>query len=349
MIAVIFEVIPGEQTRQQYLDIAASLVPALRQIDGFLSIERFQSLSDPGKLLSLSFWRDEQAVAQWRNTEQHRCAQQEGRGGVFQDYRLRIATVVRDYGLVDREQAPADSRDAHEDAQASASMQAYLAKHYVTRAQLAGLCGVDEQTLTDLLAARLLPGPSYVVSELGTVRSYVFGELPAPGAVAGDYFHPTCVHWFERARHLIDSDGMTQAPAALQRQFISHFQAALIELNTSTWRLGDCVDDDGVAIAAGMAARADSAWVHFLNGTFGLCVADPVSEAAIARKEILQEKLSALSENGSKSLFSQPEIGPLRAVICAYAQSAMPFSPVDFPISSRKRLVDDLLARLRQH
>lgn len=111
MIAVIFEVWPANDgARAQYLDIAAGLRPLLDNIDGFLSIERFESLSEPGKILSLSLWRDEEAVAQWRNIEAHRAAQAAGRGGVFRDYRLRIAGVIRDYGMSDRVQAPADSR-----------------------------------------------------------------------------------------------------------------------------------------------------------------------------------------------------------------------------------------------
>ncbi len=111
MIAVIFEVWPGE--RDAYLDIAASLRPLLDGIDGFISIERFESLAEPGKLVSLSFWRDEDAVARWRNLDAHRKAQARGRGGVLRDYRLRIAEVSRDYGFEDRAQAPKDSRAAN--------------------------------------------------------------------------------------------------------------------------------------------------------------------------------------------------------------------------------------------
>ena len=114
MIAVIFEVQPAEGKRDAYLGIAAELRPLLDGIDGFISIERFQSLSDPNKLLSLSFWADEEAVAQWRNVEAHRHAQAAGRASVFEDYRLRIAGVVRDYGMHAREQAPADSRSVHD-------------------------------------------------------------------------------------------------------------------------------------------------------------------------------------------------------------------------------------------
>ena len=113
MIAVIFEVWPEDGRKQEYLDIAAGLRPLLDGIDGFISIERFQSLVEPGKILSLSFWRDEKAVAQWRQFEPHRAAQAKGRAEVFQDYRLRIAGVIRDYGMVEREQAPADSREVH--------------------------------------------------------------------------------------------------------------------------------------------------------------------------------------------------------------------------------------------
>jgi len=113
MIAVIFEVWPAPGERETYLDIAAALRPLLDEIDGFVSIERFASLSDPGKLLSLSFWRDEAAIAQWRNLEAHRVAQSKGRSGVFSDYRLRIAAIVRDYGLRDRTEAPSDSRAVH--------------------------------------------------------------------------------------------------------------------------------------------------------------------------------------------------------------------------------------------
>ena len=111
MIAVIFEVWPADDGRQTYLDIAAKLKPELEQIDGFISIERFQSLVDDRKLLSLSFWRDEEAVKAWRNVEHHRQAQAAGRGGVLRDYRLRVAAVVRDYGMTERDEAPVDSRE----------------------------------------------------------------------------------------------------------------------------------------------------------------------------------------------------------------------------------------------
>jgi heme-degrading monooxygenase HmoA len=113
MLAVIFEVWPRDEHRRGYLDWAARLRPELEGMEGFLSIERFQSLTDPGKLLSLSFWRDEECLAKWRQLEAHRAAQSAGRRTMFRDYRLRIAAVVRDYGLEDRDEAPEDSRRLH--------------------------------------------------------------------------------------------------------------------------------------------------------------------------------------------------------------------------------------------
>jgi heme-degrading monooxygenase HmoA len=114
MIAVIFEAIPAAGQLELYLDIAAGLKPELSKIEGFISIERFQSLSAPGKVLSLSFWEDEKAIEQWRNMEMHRSAQAVGRSKVFDDYHLRIAQVFRNYTRFDREEAPADSRQVHD-------------------------------------------------------------------------------------------------------------------------------------------------------------------------------------------------------------------------------------------
>lgn len=113
MIAVIFEVEPAPGRRAEYLDTALALRASLAAIDGFVSVERFESLTHPGRLLSLSFWRDEEAVQRWRTLDAHRAAQEAGRGGVFRDYRLRVAQVVRDYGMQERAAAPPDSRARH--------------------------------------------------------------------------------------------------------------------------------------------------------------------------------------------------------------------------------------------
>ena len=113
MIAVIFEVQPAPGKTKTYLDAAQRLRPLLSDVDGFISIERFESLTQPGKFLSLSIWRDEEAVRQWRNIGEHRQAQGAGRQSIFADYRLRVAHVIRDYGMTERAQAPHDSREAN--------------------------------------------------------------------------------------------------------------------------------------------------------------------------------------------------------------------------------------------
>ena len=114
MIAVIFEVWPKPERKQEYLDLAAELKPILETIDGFISVERFESLTEKGKILSLSVFRDEDALAAWRNVPQHRKSQAKGRATIFENYRLRIAGVIRDYGMNDRAQAPKDSRTVHD-------------------------------------------------------------------------------------------------------------------------------------------------------------------------------------------------------------------------------------------
>jgi heme-degrading monooxygenase HmoA len=114
VIAVIFEAWPAAEKQEEYLRLAAALRPALDELDGFVSIERFESLTEPGKLLSLSFFRDEVAVERWRNLPGHRTVQSRGRHGVFDNYRLRVAHVLRDYDNHHRSQAPVDSRRTHD-------------------------------------------------------------------------------------------------------------------------------------------------------------------------------------------------------------------------------------------
>ena len=114
MIAVIFEAQVAEGNSSEYLEIASEIKPLLSKIEGFISVERFQSLSNEGKVLSLSFWRDEKAIQEWRALESHRFAQSRGRGGVFENYRLRVAGVIRDYGMDNRTEAPIDSIEVHD-------------------------------------------------------------------------------------------------------------------------------------------------------------------------------------------------------------------------------------------
>ncbi|HYX63808.1 MAG TPA: antibiotic biosynthesis monooxygenase [Burkholderiales bacterium] len=113
MIAVIFELVPAEGRFAEYQRLAEELAAELKDRDGFLSIERFESISRPGHFVSLSFWRDEEAVRRWRNLESHRAAQKKGRAGIFRSYRLRVAQVLRDYTMDERAEAPADSAKVH--------------------------------------------------------------------------------------------------------------------------------------------------------------------------------------------------------------------------------------------
>ena len=113
MIAVIFEFTPAAGRFPDYMELVGQLKPELDKAEGFLSLERFESITTPGKFVSLQFWRDEACVAKWRNLQKHREAQKKGRGGIFASYRLRIAGVIRDYAMDSRAQAPSDSVAAH--------------------------------------------------------------------------------------------------------------------------------------------------------------------------------------------------------------------------------------------
>ncbi len=223
----------------------------------------------------------------------------------------------------------------------------YLSQYFLDTEQMAAASGLPVAALLTLVRERLVPGPSYVVANGATLKSYVFGEMAAGAAKEGCFFHPATAVWVDRAIHVIAEVGREQAGTLLRARFAERMQAALAELNDSTWRLPDCFAEDGTTIPDGIARRMQSIWAHFMHGTFGLCVANPVSEMAIARKEVLQEKLTALSANGTRFAYTADEALAMLDLIDAFADSAMPFSPIDYPISSRKRLVDDLAARIR--
>lgn len=222
----------------------------------------------------------------------------------------------------------------------------YLAQHYLDETQLAAAAALDMDEIDALIRAGLLPAPAYVVDDGGQLHSFVFGAMAAPGSTPGRFFPPAQLAWIAIARHAL-AEGAETAQARLKAQFTSRYAAALATLNLTTWRLRDSFDDMGAPIADGLLARTDSAWTYFLNGTFSLCVANPMSEAHIAWKEVLQEKLAQQSGNGSKTLLPQRQAQEMHALIDAYAAAAMPFSPVEYALSSRKRLVGDLRANLR--
>ena len=225
------------------------------------------------------------------------------------------------------------------------TLDTYLSRYFITQAELAARCDLSGDELARLIERKLVTSPSYTVSR-SMITSRVFGSLRSDGAREGSYFHPASVAWVKRAVAVVGHVGEREALDTLRVGFAHNFSAALRELNSTVWGLPDCVGKDGEVLAAGMLARVESAWSHHLHGTFGLCVANPASEAAIARKEIVQEKLSSLSEKGAKMSFSRAEAPLLLELIDEYAGLAMPFSPVDFPLSSRRRLVTDLRPRV---
>jgi hypothetical protein len=223
----------------------------------------------------------------------------------------------------------------------------YFTKYYWNESQLATAAGITIDELNGLIHHRLVPAPSYVVTESGKLASFVFGEMDAPGSTPGRYFHPSQLIWITRAQHVTAGCAAHDAEARLKAQFTANFAAALATLNLTTWRLRDSFDESGAPIADGLLLRTESAWKYFLNGTFALCVANPISEAHIAVKEVLQEKLSQQSENGSKTIYPPHQARAMHDLIDAYDTAAMPFSPIEYPLSSRKRLVEDLRANMR--
>lgn len=226
------------------------------------------------------------------------------------------------------------------------ALDTYLTKHFLNAAQFAAACGISVNELDDWIEWRLIPAPSYTVTESSSVSSFVFGEMAAHGSTSGRYFHPANQVWVDLARALVGRYTAGTTHQKLKARFAQNFQAALEDLNATTWRLRDSFDDNGSPIAVGLGDRTNSTWDHFLHGTFGLCVAEPLSEAAIARKEVLQEKLVWLSDDGARSEFRSAEAQEILDLIDAFAEATMPFSPVEYNISSRKRLVEDLRAAI---
>jgi hypothetical protein len=210
----------------------------------------------------------------------------------------------------------------------------YLHEHYLDAAAFAAHCGLPAGQLEALIGSGLAPAASYLVTADATLRSNPFGEMPAPGATPGAYFHPGTRPWVRLALEIGDQ-------AALKEHFCRDFADALATLDRSTWRLLDSYTEDGSAIQAGLLARSEDAWNALMNGTFGLCVADPTSAASIANKEVLQEQLTALTGNGAAIPVQLPR-DELLQLIDRYAAAAMPFSPVEYHRSSRKRLVEDM-------
>jgi hypothetical protein len=226
------------------------------------------------------------------------------------------------------------------------STQAYLDQYYLNQTRFALHCELSPQDIEELVAAQLIPAPSYQVSDSGRCKSVVFGELIDPDSVeelkAGIYFHPAAATWTRYAFNTLQRHPENEAQSIVKRRFTEEFMQTLAIKNNSTYRLKDCFDEIGSAIATGITQRVNTNWQHFLNGVFSLCVAKPDSIANIVHKEILQEKLSAITNNGSRVDYQNEDLTALKKLIDDYADSTMPFSPLEYPRSSRKRLVEDL-------
>lgn len=219
----------------------------------------------------------------------------------------------------------------------------YFALHYLDQAGLARACALEENTLAAWIDDGLIPAPSYVVTA-GLMHAHVLGERPAPGASDGRYFHPDMAVWVERARQALTDFGPQDALARLHETFAHRMAEALAELDRRLWRLPDAFDDAGTPIADGLAVRIEGMWTEHQAGTYGLCVARPLGEREIAWKEIVQEKLRTLTDAGRRQDLHR--IPGLAALIDDYDLAAMPFSPIEYPDSSRRTLIDDLRPRL---
>ena len=226
------------------------------------------------------------------------------------------------------------------------NLEDYLKRNYQTTDQLAAVCSISADELAMLVREQLVPAASYTVVDCDRFISQAFGELEAQGAVPGQYFHPGNAAWITLALETRRRVGPNKAHDELKERFKNNFAAALKELDQTTFRLADSFTDSGQVLSEGLGTRTESAWDSFLKGVFSLCVADPSSERSIARKEILQEALTEQADEKSRADFSADDRRRILELIDQYAQAAMPFSPPEYPRSSRKRLVEDLRAKL---
>jgi len=226
------------------------------------------------------------------------------------------------------------------------TLDTYLQARYLPAPQFAAACGVSPRSLAGLLEDGLVPRPAYVVTGNGVLVSAAFGEMPAEAATPGEYHHPRHAAWVALALRLRETAVADEARAGIEQRFRSRFASALSVLDRNLHRLADSFDDAGHPIREGLDQRSGTAWTHFINGVYGVCVADPSNEAAIARKEILQEALGGIVANGALAHFIRDAAPRARQLVEQYSAATMPFSPPEYPHSSRRRLVDDLRAQL---
>lgn len=227
------------------------------------------------------------------------------------------------------------------------NLQNYFDRYFWATPAVAAALGIGEARCLELITLGLFPAPSYVVTTQ-RLRSVVFGEFDTPGLADAHYFHRDMLAWMRHALSLLESCDLDTARDKLEQTFTHDFGAALQKLHRTCWSLPDAFDAHGCVIEAGLTTRCEKNWTYFQAGIFGLCVAHPVSAAAIAEKEILQEKLIAISHNGTRTEYEKSEMALLLETIEHYEKAAMPFTTLEFPRSSRYRLVDQLRESLNR-
>jgi hypothetical protein len=224
----------------------------------------------------------------------------------------------------------------------------YLKKHYLHAAALSERCGINAEELIELIDAHLVPESSYVVTESGNFFSKAFGDLDGHGVTPGHYFHADMVAWVNLAVSLKAEFGIEAAAVEIEKRFKRNYSEALRKLDRSVFRLEDSFDKGGHAISNGLEQRSAHAWNYFLSGVLGICVARPSDEESIARKDVIQEALTVLSDNGQKHTYERAVKDRVLALMSMYEQACMPFAPIEYPLSSRKRLVNDLRGHFSQ-
>ena len=225
------------------------------------------------------------------------------------------------------------------------SIESYLREHFLSAAQFAECCDVASDELTALVADALVPGPTYRVDAEGNMHSLAFGTIPTAGAPAGQWFNAHGANWVARARQALTAHAGDRGNAALalKEDFHDRYRAALVAEHEAHGPIPGFVDQDNRFDFAAFEQAFPGIWKHFLAGTFGLCVSEPVSETRIAAKEATQARLTRATDNGQRRDYSPTDAEAVRRLIDRYVETSMPFSPAEYPLSSRKRLVEDVL------
>lgn len=219
------------------------------------------------------------------------------------------------------------------------SLQTYLSQHFFTITQLAHVLAISEAQCEQAMAAGLFPAPSYVVAD-GYLHSVVFGKFAVPNLAPNAYVHRDMLAWMKHALDLRLKHEMSVVKRLLEQEFKHDFGQALLQLHQHSWPMPDAFRADGNVNLAGLELRCHRAWEYFCNGTFGVCVAHPTSAKAIAEKEVLQEKLMCIVDhNDATTLLPEVKQSTLK-MIRQYEAICMPFTRLEYPRSSRKKLAD---------